>query len=220
MHRDSLIQKRLDELEDKGKGIAAAKFSRVAIARTGRAMEYVSFAATKGWGTSVLSLLRQAFGMESAHTQQFDAAFTSFDGYLSSFRLLYAIFSSAKEDYEGGYIFSLRGLVKAEVLSDALEQAGELLTSGYKDPACVLIGVSLEIAVKELASRHSLPVAKLDKMNADLCKAGAYNVAKQKQITAWADLRNKAAHGDWTAYSAEDIRDMRSGVLRFLGDHL
>ncbi|WP_082877149.1 hypothetical protein [Hydrogenophaga crassostreae] len=165
-------------------------------------------------------MLRQAFGLESVHTQQFEAAFTSFSGYLSSFRSLYAIFSSAKEDYEGGYIFSLRGLVKAEVLSDALEQADELLTSGYKDPACVLIGVSLEIGVKELASRHLVPVAKLDKMNADLCKAGAYNVAKQKQITAWADLRNKAAHGDWSAYSAEDIRDMHAGVLRFVGDHL
>ena len=220
MHRDSLIQKRLEELEAKGKSIAAAKYSQVANVRSGRSVDYVPFADTKGWGTSVLSLLRQAFGLESVHTQQFEEAFANFSGYLSSFRTLYAIFASAKEDYEGGYIFSLRGLVKAEVLSDALEQAEELLNSGYKDPACVLIGVSLEIAVKELASRHSVPIAKLDKMNADLCKAGAYNVAKQKQLTAWADLRNKAAHGDWGAYSAEDIQDMHSGVLRFLGDHL
>lgn len=220
MHLDSLIQKRLDELEAKGKSISVAKYAQVANARTGRTVDYVSFADTKGWGTSVLSLLRQAFGSESVHTQQFEEAFTNFNGYLSSFRTLYAIFASAKEDYEGGYIFNLRGLVKAEVLSDALEQAEELLMSGYKDPACVLTGVSLEIAVKELASRHSVPVGKLDKMNADLCKAGAYNIAKQKQLTAWADLRNKAAHGDWSAYSVEDIRDMHAGVLRFLGDYL
>lgn len=220
MHRDSLIQKRLEELEVKGKSIAAAKYSQIANVRSGRSVDYVPFADTKGWGTSVLSLLRQGFGPESAHTQQFEGAFANFSGYLSSFKTLYAVFASAKEDYEGGYIFSLRGLVKAEVLSDALEQADELLISGYKDPACVLIGVSLEIAVKELASRHSLPVAKLEKLNADLCKSGAYNIAKQKQITAWADLRNKAAHGDWSAYSAEDVRDMHSGVLRFLGDHL
>lgn len=220
MHLDSLIQKRLDELEAKGKSISAAKYAQVANARTGRTVDYVPFADTKGWGTSVLSLLRQAFGSESVHTQQFEGAFTNFNGYLSSFRTLYAIFASAKEDYEGGYIFNLRGLVKAEVLSDALEQAEVLLMSGYKDPACVLTGVSLEIAVKELASRHSVPVGKLDKMNADLCKAGAYNIAKQKQLTAWADLRNKAAHGDWSTYSAEDIRDMHAGVLRFLGDYL
>lgn len=220
MNRDSLIQKRLIELEAAGKEIAAAKFSHVVNPRTGRTIECVYGAKTKGWGTSVISLLRQSFGMDGVHTQQFETAFANFNGYLSSFRTLYAIFLSAKEDYEGGYIFTLRGLVKAEVLSDALEQADELLTSGYKDPACVLIGVSLEIAVKELASRNSVPVAKLDKMNADLCKAGTYNVAKQKQITAWADLRNKAAHGDWDAYSEGDIRDMHVGVLRFLGDYL
>ena len=220
MHRDSLIQKRLEELDEKGKSIAAAKYSRVANARTGRSVEYVQFADTKGWGTSVLSLLRQAFGAQSVHTQQFETAFTNFPGYLSSFETLYAVFASAKEDYEGGYIFSLRSLVKAEVLSDALEQAEELLKSGYKDPACVLVGVSLEIAVKELASRHSVPIAKLDKMNADLCKVGAYNIAKQKQLTAWADLRNKAEHGDWSAYSAEDSGDMHAGVVRFLGDYL
>lgn len=220
MHLDSLIQKRLNELETKGKSISALKYARIVGARNGREVDYVPVADTKGWGTSVLSLLRQAFGSESVHTQQFEGAFTDFNGRLSSFRALYAVFASAKEDYEGGYIFSLRGLVKAEVLSDALEQADELLRSGYKDPACVLAGVSLEIAVKELASRHSVPFAKLDKMNADLCKAGAYNIAKQKQITAWADLRNKAAHGDWSAYSFEDIRDMHAGILRFLGDYL
>jgi hypothetical protein len=219
MHRDSLIQRRLDELKARGESIAASKYLGGSVVR-GRAGEYVSFADTKGWGTSVLSLLRQAFGQESVHTQQFDLAFSRFHGELSSFRTLYAVFSSAKEDYEGGYIFTLRGLVKAEVLSDALQQADELLTSGYKDPACVLVGVSLEIAVKELASRHTVPIAKFEKMNADLCKAGAYNIAKQKQLTAWADLRNKAAHGDWGAYSAEDVRDMHGGVLRFLGDYL
>ena len=90
----------------------------------------------------------------------------------------------------------------------------------YKDPACVLTGVSLEIAVKELTLRHSVQPGKLDKMNTDLCKLGIYNVAKQKQITAWADLRNKAAHGDWSAYTDPDVRDMLSGVQRFIGDYL
>jgi HEPN domain-containing protein len=133
---------------------------------------------------------------------------------------MFAVFTAAKEDYEGGYIFSLRGLVKAEVLSDALEQAEELLNSGYKDPACVLIGVSLEIAVKELTTRYSLAVAKLDRMNVDLCKAGAYNVAKQKQVTAWADLRNRSAHGEWATYTEADVREMLNGVQRFIADHL
>jgi hypothetical protein len=220
MARESLIQKRLDELAVKGSAIAAAAQARVSNSRTGRTTDYVSSPQTHGWGTSVLSLLRQAFGESSIHTQQFQALFTSFAGHLSSFRSLYAVLSAAKEDYEGGYIFNLRGLVKAEVLSDALEQAEELLNAGYKDPAYVLIGVSLEIAVKDLVLRQSLHPSKLDKMNVELCKLGVYNVAKQKQVTAWADLRNKAAHGDWAGYTEPDVRDMLKGVQRFIGDHL
>jgi hypothetical protein len=57
-------------------------------------------------------------------------------------------------------------------------------------------------------------------MNADLAKAGVYNLAKQKQITAWADLRNKSAHGEWGAYSAADTEDMIKGVERFVADYL
>jgi hypothetical protein len=66
-------------------------------------------------------------------------------------------------------------------VDDALSQAGELLDAGYKDPACVLIGVSLEIAVKELVERATLAPGNLDAMNTSLCKAGIYNMAKQKQ---------------------------------------
>lgn len=206
--------------EAKGKAIAAAKYSQVANSRTGRTTDYVQFADAKGWGTSVVSLLRQTFGPESAHCQQFEAGFANFPGYLSSFRTLQSIFNAAKEDYEGGYIFSLRGLVKAEVLTDALEQAFELLQSGYKDPACVLVGVSLEIAIKDLASRNQVASAKLDRMNVELCKAGLYNIAKQQQITAWAALRNRAAHGEWNEYSVEDVKHMHAGVQQFIADFL
>jgi hypothetical protein len=195
MHRDSLIQKRLGELAAKGADIAAAKRTEPGHPR-GKTIEYASIPDTRGWGTSVLSLLRQAFGDSSVHTQQFQSAFASFGGSLSSFQTMFAIFVAAKEDYEGGYIFSLRGLVKAEVLSDALEQAEELLKSGYKDPACVLIGVSLEIALKELTTRYSLVVAKLDRMNVELCKAGVYNVAKQKQVTAYFSDRGRPFQSD------------------------
>lgn len=220
MARDSLIQKRLDELAIKGKAISDNRRSEVANQRTGRRVDYVSIADVKAWGTSVLSLFRQAFGEEGTHTQQFKAAFANAGEFHSLYEIAYAVFMAAKEDFEGGYIFNLRGLVKAEVLSDALDQAKELLDAGYKDPACVLVVVSLEIAIKEIAARNSIPHAKLDKMNTDLYKAGIYNIAKQKQITAWADLRNKGAHGEWSAYSTPDILDMHAGVERFIADHL
>ncbi len=221
MHIDALLEKRLAELDAKAKSIMAEKFS-AALGRvaSSKKTNYVSRPNMIAWGVSVLSLFRQAFGENGIHTEQFSKAFENSANYLSSFQVLYAIFISAKEDYEGGYMFNLRGLVKAEVLSDAMDQAEELLNANYKDPACVLIGVSLEVAVKHLASKNMIAIGKLDKMNADLSKAGVYNVAKQKQVTAWADLRNKGAHGDWTAYSRDDVKEMHTGVQRFIADYL
>ena len=55
-------------------------------------------------------------------------------------------------------------------------------------------------------------------MNADLAKAGVYNLLKQKQITAIADLRNKAAHGQG-GFTTEDVEDMIRNVRRFMEDY-
>ena len=219
MKLDALVLKRLDELIAKGDAIHKTKefdFTN----DEGKQYFRVYSPEVKGWGTSVLNLLQRAFGETSAHFKRFEKHFGEYDSWESAFQELQAILAAAKEDYEGGYLFNLRGLVKAEVLSDATEQAEALLTAGYKDPACVVAGIALEVAIKEIATRNSVSVGKLDKMNADLCKVGIYNVAKQKQVTAWADLRNKAAHGDWASYNEADVRDMLAGVERFIADHL
>jgi hypothetical protein len=166
--------------------------------------------------------LQRAFGESTVHYKVFHEQYVKHSDpiYESYFMELAAILAAAKEDYSGGYLFNLKSLVKAEVLDDATEQAHELLTAGYKDPACVVCGISLEVAIKEMASRQGITLAKLEKMNADLCKAGVYNMAKQKQITAWADLRNKAAHGEWNAYNAADVQEMLDGIKRFIADYL
>jgi hypothetical protein len=217
MSLDSTVLKRLNELVERGRAILA---NRTSTPFRERVIWRVSKPDAVGWCTNVASLLQRTFGESSVHYKSFEEQRENFSDYEEGFRRLQAVLIASKDDYEGGYLFNVRGLVKAEVLDDALVQAATLLSAGYKDPACVLIGVSLEVAIKDLIQRASLPVAKLDAMNATLCKAGTYNVGKQKQVTAWADLRNKAAHGDWLAYSAADIEDMHRGVQRFVADYL
>lgn len=63
-------------------------------------------------------------------------------------------------------------LVQAELFTSELEQAAELLRSGYKASAAVVSGIVLETTLRELCTRHQLPPGKRDKMNADLAKAG------------------------------------------------
>lgn len=180
----------------------------------------VSVPAVIEWSTNVLNLFQRVFSEKSVHFQKFELYTRSVAEFESSFQIIRGIFKAAKEDYEGGYLFNITALVKAEVLSDSLEQATVLLDSGYKDPACVLAGISMEITLKELCNRYGISHGKADKMNVELCKAGEYNMAKQKQITAWAELRNKAAHGDWSSYNEADVRDFIQGVSRFMADHL
>ena len=174
------------------------------------------------WQVKVESLLHNACGTASNHLYSFkDAAeYKSFDTEVARFERMSAVFLAAKEDFEGGYLSSIRSLVQAEVFTSELEQASELLASGYKAPAAVVTGVVLETGLRELCDRQKIPYGKLDKMNADLAKVGAYNLLQQKRITALAQIRNDAAHGKNDQFTEADVKSMISDVERFLADHL
>ena len=60
---------------------------------------------------------------------------------------------------------------------------------------------------------------KMDTMNADLAKQGVYNKLMQKRITMLADIRNKAAHGEWDKFTKADVEDMLRGVRQFMETH-
>lgn len=222
MRLDELIKKRFAELEEQAKVVIGLTESETYFNgdRGAYDVTFIQQSAFVGWATSVLSLLQHALGENSIHYKHFTEYVKRFNGSESDFEACQAIFNAAKADYEGGYLFSVRALIKAEILGDALEQAEDLLNAGYKNPACIVIGIALETTLKEMCSRSGIQHSKLDRMNSDLSKAGIYNLAKQKQITAWADLRNKAAHGDWNAYSETDVRAFLNGVKQFIEDFL
>ena len=220
MKLDSLIQKRFAELEDNAKTISESR-EKDFVSNKGEIHYKVASPVFRGWVVKVLSLLQRIFGEDSVHHQQFQENSKKIHRVTKdTFEICLSIFQASKDDYEGGYLFNVRALVKAEVLDDALEQAEKILNAGYKDPACVVVGVALEITIKEMCTRNGIPHKKLDGMNVELCKAGIYNMAKQKQITAWADLRNDGAHGNWAEYNIADVKDFLNGVQRFIADFL
>ena len=57
---------------------------------------------------------------------------------------------------------------------------------------------------------------KLTHLNDELAKAGVYNKLQQKQITALADIRNNAAHGDYDQFTKEDVIRMIQDIERFI----
>jgi hypothetical protein len=138
-----LVSKRFQELADKAAGITVAKIHSFTARDTGNQYYNIDSADFGGWATSVLNLLQRVFGEDSIHFQHFsrDTAEISDREYL--YRGVVAILDAAREDCDGGYLFSLPSLIKAEIFDDVLEQASSLLSAGYKDPACVVAGVAL-----------------------------------------------------------------------------
>ncbi|MEE5176154.1 DUF4145 domain-containing protein [Pseudomonas alliivorans] len=177
-----------------------------------------------GWEVKAKSLLSNVCGEKSHHMAAFIEAEKP-ASYSSNFETLgrvKSVFLAAKEDFEGGYLNSVRNLVQAEVFGSELEQASELLSAGYASAAAVIAGVVLETTVRNLCTENEIGHGKLDKMNADLAKAGVYNVLQQKRITAMAGIRNAAAHGDGDGdkFNPGDVKGMIEDVERFLSAQL
>ena len=84
-----------------------------------------------------------------------------------------------------------------------------LLEEGYKDPSAVLTGSVLEEHIRKLCEKNNISIfqgikpIKADALNAELVKANIYSKLDQKNVTAWLDLRNKAAHGKYNEYSKD-----------------
>ena len=126
-----------------------------------------------------------------------------------------------RRDYDEGYLSTVQGLIRAELFADFLEMAEHLLQQGYKDPAAVLVGGVLEEHLRALCTVNSIPTSvsgrpkKADAMNNDLAAAGTYNKLDQKSVTAWLDLRNKAAHAEYGQYTSDQVAGVLSGVREF-----
>lgn len=132
-----------------------------------------------------------------------------------------------RSDVENDYMKSLNEIIQSEVFADYLEMAEHLLTEGYKDPAAVLIGSTLEAHLKELAKRYEIEVEyknakgnvlpkKADLLNSDLAKARIYSSLYQKQVVAWFAIRNSAAHGKYSDYTIEEVKLMLQGIMQFI----
>jgi hypothetical protein len=135
---------------------------------------------------------------------------------------LRGILLALRNDYQAGYLQSVTDLIHADIFADFLDMADYLLQQGYKDPAAVIAGSVLEEHLRKLCGKYYIAVLKgdvtpktADTLNAELTGAGAYSKLDQKSVTAWLDLRNKAAHGKYNEYTKEQVTLMLQAVRDF-----
>lgn len=215
-----ILSRRFDELSEQLKPVEMSK----KLVRTpySDASESVDSELLLNWCVKARSLIANACGKGSEYYASFIKAeeVQSYETNVNNFKRVKAVFLAAMEDFNGGYINTVRNFVHAELAEDEIEQARELLASGYTAAAAVVAGVVLETTLRTLCSRHNLAPASMDRMNADLAKAGQYNSLVQKRITALAAVRNSAAHGKIEEYGTHDVQNLISDVERFVGDML
>ena len=212
--------RRFEELSQQAKTIEASKsFQDPGTGFSGYNVDSDHFL---NWMVKVRHLIVTVCGEASQHFKKLlETEKPSF--YTTShemFRRSLAVLLAAKEDFHGGYLNSVRNLVQADVFESELDQATELLNAGYEAAAAVICGVVLETTLRQLCGDHAVAISKLDKMNADLAKAGVFNKLVQKQITAWGDIRNSAAHGNSAGFTRDDVVAMIRDVERFVAEQL
>jgi hypothetical protein len=141
------------------------------------------------------------------------------------------ILKGLKHDYKNNYLQTFEELVNADLFSDILEMAKYLLEENYKDSSAVLIGGVLEEKLRKLCQKNNIAYEKADSkgkikhikssdLNIELKKVCIYNEVVKKQVDAWLDLRNNAAHGKFSEYDKSQVKMMLDGVQKFLDDYL
>ena len=104
--------------------------------------------------------------------------------------------------------------------------AQHLINEGYKDAAAVIAGSPLEAHLRRLCLKSGIPCdvtsgastvpKKADRLNSELAQASSYSKLDQKNVTAWLDLRNKAAHGKYAEYELPQVNLLVAGVRDFI----
>ncbi len=141
--------------------------------------------------------------------------------------LLVGVLDALIFDIQNDYLAKISELIHADIFSDFLEMGEHLLGEGYKDAAAVITGSTLENHIKKLAQKNGIQIdysdskgkhraKKTQVLNEDLTKNKIYSMNQQKQITAWLDIRNCAAHGKYNEYNADQVDLMIKGIRLFI----
>lgn len=188
-----------------------------------------ALANVAAWVTRLGQLIRKLYGEQCQHFVSYSAAASTNAFYnlhkhhYSHFTQMLGVARAIKHEIASDLLMDFRALLQSEVFADFLEMGEYLLQEGYKDAAAVIVGSVLEDRLRVLSLRMKLPVANdagkpltIDPLNSQLAKADAYSKLIQKQITTWAHVRNKAAHGQYDEYTKEQVQMMLVFVQSFV----
>jgi hypothetical protein len=209
---------RLRELIPEGERVVAGATGK---SDFGRFVEPDKSTDLHAWITKVENILRTVFGEQSAHFQHYSKF--AYDGKrvhlqnIDDIVPIIGILRGALDDLENGFLARQEFIVSAALFDDLLGQAQHLCENGYKDPAAVLARVILEDALRRLARSASIDdTTKVSTINDELKKAEHFTQPQWRQVQAWLDVGNAAAHGKFDQYTQDDVLKLIQDLKCFL----
>jgi hypothetical protein len=196
----------------------AVAFGKLPLQRGEYSNQYYDEGDWKRWATSAQNLLLAVYGQGSPHYTNFLDSFRECRGTTDAVLALRGVFLSAKDDFDGGYVFNVDLRVSGEVFGDFVSLAKQALSEGHKDVAAVLACAALEDALKRFAGANGINVD--DKTMQEVINAmkGASLVsgAQKGILESMPRIRNHALHAEWTKLSAPDVSSVIGFVEQFL----
>ena len=179
---------------------------------------YVPDGSWQQWATSAQSLVFAVCGERSPHYANYVTAAQKCRGAEPDVKGLGAIFLSAKEDFEGGYIFDVDLRVSGEVFGDFVALARTALAEGQKDVAAVLACAALEDALKKYATANGVDVSDetMQGVVGALKARGLVAGAQKSLLDAMPKIRNFAMHAKWEKITEPDVNSVIGFVEQFL----
>jgi hypothetical protein len=186
------------------------------------------------WQAQSLTVLSVVFGADHPYTQRFENVTSTKQSGLSAdvpwVEAGLGILSAAAEDFGHGHTWTFKEIVHAEVFDDYLEMASHLVNNGgYKDAAAVIAGSTLEEHLRQLCRRNNIAThvpgksgmdpRKTPVLNDDLHKHTIYPQNEWRAVQSWLDIRNDAAHGDYSKYDHRQVAQMIDGIRGFFARH-
>lgn len=179
---------------------------------------YVPNGQWRQWATSAQNLILAVFGKLSPHYSNFVSLYENCSGSDYAVNALMAVFMSAKEDFEGGYVFDVELRVSGEVFGDFIVLARQALAESHKEVAAVLACAALEDALKRFAVANNLAVSDktMQEVVNSLKSSGLVAGAQKTLLDAMPRIRNHAMHADWEKLSEPDVNSVIGFVEQFL----
>ncbi|WP_236635297.1 DUF4145 domain-containing protein [Rhodoferax sp. TS-BS-61-7] len=207
---NEIFMKRFGELD--------TAHTKIVFKAHGTGSGYAESGQWEGWATSAESLIRASFGEETPHYKNFRVAYENCRGYDDEVHKLIALFRSAKDDFEGGYVFNVELRISGEVFGDFVALARQSLVEGQKDVAAVLACAALEDAIKRLASANSITAdgKTMTEIVNSLKSAGLVSGAQKSLLEAMPRIRNMAMHAEWSKITEPDVSSVLGYVEQLL----